>query len=248
MKIFTSLALIGLLSTCAPSRPPTVEPGRDTLEFGTACLPFEAEKGVIFHYYRPHGKSKWRENWTKALDLTGVSWTDECTATLISPSHVVMAAHFKHPLNEPLTFHDKEGNPHERHIVAFRDLRSVGDVSVGKVNQALPKKIKFYQLADRRKAWVGKAVLVSDQTRTLNVHRIAAISNNSVHFKFLAGMHPVYRRNLVRGDSGHPSFICENGQLTLLETHTTGGPGAGPFYGSPRVQAAVRAAMAELGD
>ena len=248
MKIFLACALTLSLVACGPRILPSIEPGRDPLEIGTPCLPYASEKGVLFHYYRANGKSKWRDNWTAALDLTGVSWNDACTGTLISPSHVIMATHFKHPPDEPLVFHDKNGNPHKRFVVAVHDIRNVRDVSVGKLDHPLPKEIKFYRLAAPRNVWIGKPVLVTDQTRTLGVHRVAAISRKTLRMKFVDGMHPVYRRTLVRGDSGHPSFICENGRLTLLETHTTGGPGAGPYYGDPAVKAAVYAAMADLGN
>jgi hypothetical protein len=39
-----------------------------------------------------------------------------------------------------------------------------------------------------------------------------------------------------------------NGDLHLLETHSTGGPGAGPNYADPTVQAAIRDAMAQMGN
>ena len=67
-----------------------------------------------------------------------------------------------------------------------------------------------------------------------------------VRLGYIPEINPVYGRNLIVGDSGNPSFLIVNGQLVLLETHTTGGPGAGPFYGDPNIQAAIRAAIAEM--
>jgi len=72
-------------------------------------------------------------------------------------------------------------------------------------------------------------VIVSDQTKPLLVHQIEAVFNGVVHLGFIPGLNPVYRRNLVVGDSGHPSFLLRDGELVLLETHSTGGPGAGPY-------------------
>ncbi len=97
-------------------------------------------------------------------------------------------------------------------------------------------------------ATIGRPVIVSDQTNTLSVHRLAAISGAVVHFDYFPGLDSVYRRNLIVGDSGNPSFLLVNGDLHLLETHTTGGPGTGPFFGDPAVQAALRAAMLEMGN
>ncbi|MDG1671900.1 MAG: hypothetical protein P8H96_13615, partial [Akkermansiaceae bacterium] len=39
-------------------------------------------------------------------------------------------------------------------------------------------------------------------------------------------------KKLIKGDSGNPSFLIDGQELVLVETHTSGGPGAGPFYGS----------------
>jgi hypothetical protein len=103
-------------------------------------------------------------------------------------------------------------------------------------------------MANASDATIGRPVITSDQTSTLSVHRIGSINGAVVFLDHVPGLNPVYRRNLVVGDSGHPSFLLKGGQLVLLETHTTGGPGAGPFYGDPAVQASVRAAMAELGN
>ena len=126
-------------------------------------------------------------------------------------------------------------------------LTNVGDIAVARLNLPLPPEVKFYRLADTGDASISRPVIVSDQTNTLSVHQIDAVSGGVVRLGFVPGLNPLYRRNLIVGDSGNPSFLWKNGELVLLETHTTGGPGAGPFYGDPQVQAAVRAAMAELG-
>ena len=55
-----------------------------------------------------------------------------------------------------------------------------------------------------------------------------------------------WSKNLVVGDSGNPSFLIVGNELVLLETHTTGGPGAGPYFGDPTVQQSVRQAVQKL--
>lgn len=233
-----------LLCACAPGNGPSVvAAGHSDLGF----LPEKAEKGALFRYYQPKAGSKWRNNWTAKLDLTGVSWNDSRAATLISPSHVVMAGHFTRPSDVAVMFHDKKGNPYERYITGVRTL-AVGDIAVARLNLPLPPEVKRYRFANAADARIGRAVITSDQTSTLSVHRIVAVSGSVIQLGYLPGLNPIYQRNLVVGDSGHPSFLLKNGELVLLETHTTGGPGAGPFYGDPQVQAAIRAAMAEMGD
>ncbi|MDC0305750.1 hypothetical protein OAL16_01015 [Akkermansiaceae bacterium] len=53
-------------------------------------------------------------------------------------------------------------------------------------------------------------------------------------------------KNLVKGDSGNPSFFISKGELVLIETHTSGGAGSGPFYGSPLIQEKLSAAITTL--
>ena len=242
------LSIFALLAACGPATGPGTTTRLVSSQGGLGFLPARPEKGKLFQYYQPKAASKWRGNWTRAFDLTGVAWNDPRTATLISPSHVVMAAHFIRPSDVAVMFHDKQGNPHERYIKAVRKLDGVGDIAVARLNRPLPAEVKHYRLVRPGRATVGKHVIITDQTSTLSVHRIGAISGGVISFEFAPDLDPVYRRNLVVGDSGNPSFLLENGELFLLETHTTGGPGAGPYYGDPAVQAVVRAAMAELGN
>lgn len=246
MKWLFASFLAFLIAACGPASPPSVGAGSPN-QAGFGFLPPKAEKGTLFKYYQPKAVSKWRNNWTSELDLTGVSWNDSRTATLIAPSYVVMAAHHIRPSNVPVMFHDKNGKAYERYITAVRSL-AVGDVAVGKLNLPLPPEIKRYRFARAGEATVGRPAIITDQTMTLSVHRIESINGGVIRFSYFTDLNPIYQRNLIVGDSGNPTFIYSNGDLALLETHTTGGPGAGPFYGDPGVQSAVRAAMAEMGN
>ncbi len=242
---FAVFLITFMTCACSPSDNPTFLPGNPVKNLG--FLPTQAEKGTLFKYYQPKTPSKWLSNWAGNLDLTGVSWNDSRTATLISPCHVVMAAHYMRPLDVAVMFHDKKGIPHERYITSVKIL-SIGDIAIARLNLPLPAGVKWYRLASTADAAIGRPVIVSDQTSTLSVHRIEAIQGAIIRFGYIPSLNPVYQRNLITGDSGNPSFILKNGELVLLETHSTGGPGAGPFYGDPNVQASVRAAMAELGN
>jgi hypothetical protein len=244
MKWISLGVLTVSLAACSPS----------SLTLGTSAnspvglLPKTPEKGKLFTYYQPRAQSKWKNNWTLPLDFTGVSWNDSRTATLISRSHVVMAAHYMRDSHTPVMFHDRNGKPYERYIVTSKVLSGVGDIGIGKLNMPLPKDIHSYRFADAADATPHKAVLITDQTMTVSIHRIGAVYGRNIGFEYHPDLDPTYRRNLIVGDSGNPSFLLKNGELMLLETHTTGGPGAGPFYGAPEVQTAIRAAMGELGN
>lgn len=242
MPAATALALI--LAACAPANGPTFSGG--TAPAGLAFLPHAAEKGTLFKYYQPKGESAWRNNWTRRLDFTGVSWNDARTATLISPSHVVMAAHFTRPSNVPVMFHDGHGKPCERYLTAVKAIPGT-DVAVGRLNLPVAPGIRIYPFARANPA-PGTPVIVTDQTRSVSVHEVEAVFGQAIRLRHVPGLNPIYQRNLIVGDSGNPSFLLEGDGLHLLETHTTGGPGAGPFYGAPDLQSSIRAAMAELGN
>lgn len=205
-----------------------------------ALLPSDGEKGKIFEFYNAKDTSYWNKNWTYAVNLTGVSWNNEATCTLIAPQYVIMAGHFIRGQSIPVMFHDRSGKPYERYLASVKKIDGA-DIAVGKLNLPLPSDIKTYRLASSVN--VGETVFTTDQTKTLSVHEVAAVNGATISLKFSNQVKASNRRNMISGDSGHPTFIIRNGDVELLETHTSGGPGSGPNYADPRIQAAVRAAM-----
>lgn len=204
----------------------------------------------VFTQYSATAPSRWGENFTRRLDLTGIAWDDRRTLTLVSPVHVVMAAHFERPVGSKAVFHDRKGRPHVRTVEAIERVSGM-DVSVGRLDAPAP--VRFYRVPPPSSGYdrslPGCLVVVTDQQRRAFVHEIRAVFGNGVGYR-----HPdasrgivLLTKNLVAGDSGNPAFLLVGGELVLIGTHTTGGPGAGPFYGSPAVQAGVNAAMGKLG-
>jgi hypothetical protein len=236
--LFALVSLAAMLSHC--SAPSDISKG----ELG--LLPGSPEKGVLFSYYEPKGLAKWKRNWTYALDMTGVSWNDSRTATLVDDQFVVMAAHYIRPMNVPVMFHDREGKPVERYIIAVRSLAPMADVAIGKLNLPVPSEIKRYRFAPMSEVKPGRAVLITDQTKTVSVHQIQSLNGGLISFSYHPGIDSIYRRNLIVGDSGNPSFVISGNDVVLLETHFYGGPGSGPCYADLRIQQAVRAAIAEM--
>lgn len=233
--VFSSLLLLSSCSTTG-----------DLSKGELGLLPASPEKGELFTYYEPKGLAKWKRNWTYALDMTGVSWNDNRTATLIDDQFVVMAAHYIRPGDVPVMFHDRDGKPVERYITAVRSLAPMADVAVGKLNLPVPGGIKRYQFAPLTEVKQGRAVLITDQTKTVSIHQVQSLNGRMVSFAYHPQIDPVYRRNLIVGDSGNPTFIISGGDLKLLETHFFGGPGTGPCFAVGELQSAVRAAMAEM--
>lgn len=234
------LALMGgLLGSCG-----TTAVGLPQSEM--ALLPSSPQKGALFDYYQPKGQAKWNRNWTYPLDMTGVSWNDNRTATLIDDQHVVMAAHYVRPSDVPVMFHDRDGKPVERYVVRVSSLAPMADVAVGRLNLPVPSSIKRYGFASAAELHAGRAVLITDQTKTVSVHQIQSAMGNTISFAFHPQLDAVYRRNLIVGDSGNPTFIISNNDLKLVETHHFGGPGSGPCYASGQIQSAIRAAIAAM--
>ncbi len=196
--------------------------------------------------YNHHGTSIRSGNWTSRFDLTGVSWNDPRTATAITRRHVVMAAHFIRPTEIPVVFQDAAGQRHVRHLTQVKTLTHVGDIAIGRLDQPLPAGVRHYRLAGPLDAVPMRLALVTDQKMTLSLHRVDRAAAGRVMLGYDPSIERVFWRNLVPGDSGHPAFVIDGGELKLLTTFTTGGPGSGPFYGEPAISSAIAAAIAAM--
>jgi len=217
--------------------------------FPAPALPPAKTAPQIFDDYHADGGANMADGWTRGMDMSGVSFNDKRTATLITPRHIVMAKHYARPALAPVIFHDRNGKRLERKIIGL--AAGKGDVMVGLLDAPAPSNYTHYSLPDTSSnipALVGTPVIVSDQKRSLFVHLIAGIGGGGISFKHDQNKQYGWGKNLVVGDSGNPSFLIVGTKLVLVETHTSGGPGAGPFYGDPAVQAGIRAAVAKLDD
>lgn len=218
-------------------------------DFPAPTLPPSKAPPQIFDSYRATRNSNMADGWTRGMDMSGVSFNDDRTATLITPRHIAMAQHFARPVGSPVILHDRNGKRLVRTIIALE--AGVGDVMVGLLDEAVPSNYTSYPLPDPSSniaSLVNKRVIVSDQHRCLFVHTVAAVAGGIIAFKQDENDQHGWGKNLVAGDSGNPSFLIYGKQLVMVETHTTGGPGAGPYYGDPTVQAGIRAAVAKLDD
>jgi hypothetical protein len=259
MKRLPVLAALLLVANCGPavpSMPPAPSAAlsvssiradsdqRITALLGTSATP------EIFASYNKDGPSLWARNFTLRLNFTGVAWDDSHTATLVSPLHVVMAAHYQRPVGSVLVFHDGRGRPQRRTLVAAKSL-GIADVAVGRLDAPLPGSVKPYRLlppSENYGSLHGCLAVVTDQHRRAFLHEISS-TGGGVGFRYpdASRVSPHLVKNLIKGDSGNPSFVLVGGELVLVETHSTGGPGAGPFYSAPAIFAAINATMTELG-
>lgn len=236
MAIVKMLILTVCLVSCGGSGGPGASPS----------LPPSKAPPAIFKSYHTDRNAAMAEGWVRGMDMSGVSFNDTRTATLITPRHVVMARHYARPAAAPVVFHDRSGKRIQRKIIGFSG--GAGDVMVGLLDEPVPSSYRPYPLpaVGDTSALVGRPVIVSDQNRNLFVHLIAGVGNGMIHFRHDSTESHGWSKNLVVGDSGNPSFVIVGNELVLVETHTTGGPGAGPYYGDPAVQRSVREAVEKL--
>lgn len=188
------------------------------------------------------------DGWTRGFDMSGIAFDEDRTATLITPRHVVMAAHFARPTSSQIVFHDRYGKRVKRTIIGLAPGKA--DVMVGLLDEDVPSNHRAYPLPAPEPDFsrlVGHPVLVTDKLRCLFVHQVAGIQDGWIRFQHDPQRKHGWGKNLIVGDSGNPSFLIVGRDLVLIETHTTGGPGAGPFFGDPEIQSAIRSAVAMLG-
>ena len=268
---FILLSLAGLLNACNPQVGPQVTLGPPpSRALKTAELAADATQRLnilssqtdlsnnsLFSAYRPNAVSNWNGGWTRSLDFTGVSWTKKQAGTAITPRHIVFAAHYILKPGTPLTFHDRSGNVHKRKVIkliSFRGQKAPieyrSDIAVALLDSPLPPSVKTYRLlpprTDYDRTLIGSPVIITEQGRRAFINKIRAFQGNNVSFTKNENVPANLYKPLVKGDSGHPSFLLVGGELVLIETHTGGGPGGGPFYSYPALFKALKKAVADL--
>lgn len=232
----------------------------------------------IYDRYSYSADAEWaKEGWLSKLDFSGVSQNFYTAGTLIHPQYIVLAKHMsksKGSRYSKTVFHDRRtGKYVEREVVDHRDVVYTDpnygkpgmvvevntDVRVCKLNAPVPPGVRHYPLLPPGlpygKLLEGARVLVLDKDRKVHIMEIAEIATDEVANFACASRQPKrtdlrWWKEMVRGDSGHPSFLYYEGNLVLLETHTTKGPRglgtAGAFYGNRKVQTALAAAVEEM--
>lgn len=269
MRIVLLIALVmPFLANCAPPRNEVTIGAPSNRPLRTTELANDSEQRIallakqlpltangVFTTYAPRGRAQWSPGWPRRLDLTGVSWSQKRAGTAITRRHIVLAAHYALRNGSEITFHDRRGAPHKRRIINSISLnREPGpgrsDINVALLDTPLPSSIKTYRLLPPRSDYghtlPGCPAFVTDQQRRVHIHRIARQSNATISFRKHPELPDEVYKSLITGDSGHPSFLLVGGEPVLIETHTGGGGGSGPFYSSPANFEKLQEAVAKL--
>lgn len=220
---------------------------KDLTSPSSPSLPPPGGSPNIFKRYSIRDDAEMMGGWSRNFDMSGISFNEKMTLTLVTRRHVVMAYHYRRKPGAKAVFHNRAGEKVERTLVSV--TRVVGDVAVGLLDSDVPLDLKVYSLPRPRENFShlkGATAAVTDQNRRIFFHEIDRVSPTSIAFRHpKLGKHG-WGKNLVKGDSGNPSFLISGEELVLIETHTSGGGGSGPFYGSPLIQKKLSAAISNL--
>jgi hypothetical protein len=213
-------------------------------------LPEKPDRNEIFDAYvsKTSPDVAWSRSWMKAIDFSGIAWDSRRTLTLVSPRHALMARHYQRKVGSTVTFHDRRGRPVKRKIRGIENL--INDIAVVILDEDVPATVKTYRLLPPGESYSellrGSHVLITDGERKVHVHAIRSINYGKVSFIGATALPGGFFEPLITGDSGNPSFIWLNSEPVLIETHTYGGSGRGPFFSTPENFAKINAAMLKL--
>ncbi len=255
-----SLSLTSCLDGGDPGGRPgaaAVDPGAplaDRVNASTrALIPVEQKKNWVFDAYVSADSPDvaWSRFWTKRIDFTGVAWDNPRTLTLISPRHALVAKHYQRRAGSMVVFHDRRGDEVPRAIVGTAEIAAT-DLAVVLLHEDVPRGVTSYRVLPPSDTYAeslpGAYVLITDKQRKVHVHQVHSLAGRSIAFTRADGIGEGFYEALVAGDSGNPAFLWLGGEPVLIETHTTGGAGAGPFVSAPENFAAINEAMRALSE
>ena len=236
------------------------------------AIPTEDDK-QIFAHYSSVGQSEWADNWTEALDFSGVAWDDNRAGTLISEQYITYARHFARPDGSTVRFTDRDGDIVERTITNqdfpwFEAFALRTDIQIARLNEPVPPTVATYPLFPchiDHEELTGAKLLVTHQLRGLGMAKIASFHSFEYdhdedpetpslpdHEVITAQpdgsvIDPAWTHQVISGDSGHPNFFIIEGQLVLVSHHTFKGKNAkGPYYGGLGNHVKIQRLMDEL--
>lgn len=216
---------------------------------------------------RGDGTTPWVRNpdvWTNRgaapIDVTGVSpWNSNLgyrkAGTLVSPRHIVFAAHSSLPVGATIIFVDTNNTVVTRTIESQQYVTL--DIRIAKLDADVPPSITYYPVLSKEALAQYLNVTNSDGLLVPNVpiltldqedHAIVRdakwISNTVLHVSPPTGTdRKQFDEAMITGDSGDAGFFLINNKPVLIMTHW--GSASGVFYGYAINE--VNQAMTNLG-
>lgn len=202
--------------------------------------------------------------WCADIDLTCISpWNSNGGATkagtLISPRHILFAAHYEISNGATIRFITQDGTVVNR--VMTSKLRHpeyipyYPDITIGLLSSDVPETISFAKVLPDN--WATKFPSISDisaripaigidQEEKATIQDWAYHTNTSVSNAIPSDAKrlSLYENKIV-GDSGNPEFIIINNEPVLLTVWTSGGPGGGTAIANQKT--AINSMMTSLG-
>ena len=178
--------------------------------------------------------------WCSDIDLTCISpWnsrnSNKRAGTLITPRHVLNAAHYPLSNGDTIRFIADDGTVHTRTISGTTNHPDYSpyypDLRLYTLDSDLPAAISpctvmpadwndyLVNNADNRPA----ALLLDQEEKAL----IADLRTSSAFSFPTDADRLIFSESIISGDSGNPSFIILNGELVLVTVWTYGGAGSG---------------------
>jgi len=188
--------------------------------------------------------------WAASYDLTCCSpWNsyaaNKMAGTLISPRHVLFAAHYDQlTTGSVIRFVDSQNNVVDRVLVAKKQhphwvIDSYPDFTVGLIDSDVPtNQITFARvLPDNYSAYIRNgihlpAVRLDQKKKVLigDVQSVAVVLGTHTFATFDSptdSTRAQYYEDIIGGDSGNPAFLLLRGRPILLTVWTSGGTGQG---------------------
>jgi hypothetical protein len=174
---------------------------------------------------------------------------------LVSPRHLLFAAHFPIAAGSTVRFLAADGTVVQRTVTAVKvhpEFKpNYPDVAIGVLDANVPPSISFVKVLPddwRRKipSPGGLPVLSLDQWDRAGVRDVAVIGEQSIVYREpQSPARAAFYHPLIVGDSGKPAFWIIGNELVLLNVWTGGGAGSGTWLVPQKV--AINAMMKELG-
>jgi hypothetical protein len=182
--------------------------------------------------------------WVTGVNLTPISpWNSSDgpnkAGTLISPRHILFAAHYTINNGDTIRFIDNNNNIITRTMVTKLTHPNYSpyhpDISVGVLDSDVPNTISFAKILPAN--WSNYLpnlsynyvvpCLVLDQEEKALISDLVLLGSsanfntpqNTKRYEFF--------ESIITGDSGNPAFLIINNELVLITVWTYGGPGQG---------------------